>query len=108
MQSGELIVSGQDQAVISLHSFPAKLNVRFGDEESIVPCSPNHADEVEWEVVRSNCNCHCSHHGCHRNPCHEQHECQHHGRKDCCHTCVKLIISWNVSGVREIIWNVFY
>lgn len=79
MQSGELIVTGKDEAKIVLRSFPIKVKVDFKDECDIIPCNPHHHDELEWEV-RHNHN----------------------------HTGHVLIIKWHVSGVREITWTALF
>ena len=79
MQSGELIVIGKDQVVILLHGMPDGIKCRFRHEHHIVPCNPHHVDSLEYEV-RAN------------------HHCKGY----------VLVIKWNVSGVREIIWHVHY
>ena len=88
MQSGELIVSGKDKVVISLHDFPSKVSVAFTDEPVLVPCSPKHADMLEWEIEKRSC------------------KCKHGKNKK--HTCVDLVIKWNVNGVRDVKWEVYY
>jgi hypothetical protein len=86
MQSGELIVSGHDKVIISLHDFPSRVSVAFGDDPIIIPCSPKHADMLEWEVVKHHCKC----------------------RKNKKHSCIELIIKWEVNGVRTVQWDVSY
>lgn len=80
MQSGELIVSGKDKIKIDLHGRPREVKARFTDDDCVVPCNPHHYDFLEYEVHTSNHN--------------------HHG--------FVLVISWEVSGVREIKWTVYY
>ena len=80
MQSGELIVTGQNVATIILHGAPAEVKVHFEHEANIVPCDPQNADTLEYEVKR---NYNVS-------------------------SGFVLIIRWNVSGVREIKWHVAY
>jgi hypothetical protein len=80
MQSGELIVTGKDVATIILTGFPAEIKCHFAHEASIVPCDPQNADTLEYEVK----------------PNHNV------------HSGVILLIRWNVSGVREIKWHVAY
>jgi len=51
MQSGELIVLGQDEAQIALNGLPIKIDVGYSDNgEIIVPCSPHYHDTLEWEI----------------------------------------------------------
>jgi hypothetical protein len=80
MQSGELTVTGRDYADIPLHKHPAKVEVKFKDHFIPVPCNPHHHDELSWELHKTNL---------------------HHGELD-------LRISWSVTGVREIVWRVYY
>ena len=80
MQSGELIVTGKDKAIIPLNGFPSEVKAHFKDDEVVVPCNPIHADTLEYEVHASN-------------------------------TVAGgfvLIISWDVTNVREIVWHAFY
>ncbi len=79
MQSGELIVTGEDKVEIVLRGEPAQVAVKFKDTCVIVPCNPQHYDDLEYEVVK--------------------HHHKHH---------YTLVIRWNVSGVREIVWTVCY
>jgi hypothetical protein len=80
MQSGEITAIGLGDVIIPLHKVPARVEVRFKDDLIIIPCNPQHLDELEYDV-------HVSHH--------------HHGG-------FILKIKWEVSGLREIVWNVFY
>lgn len=80
MQSGELIVTGNDVATIVLRDAPAEVQVDFKHEETIVPCDPHTSDTLEFEVRKS-------------------HNVA---------SGYVLIIQWNVSGVREIEWHVAY
>lgn len=80
MQSGELIVTGKDEAKVALHGFPTKVKVSFKDDCDIIPCNPHHHDDLEWEV----------HHSVH-----------HHGG-------FVLVIRWHVTSVREIAWTAWF
>jgi hypothetical protein len=80
MQSGELTVTGHDHAIIPLRGMPAKVTVHFEDHIIPIPCNPHHHDELHHAVHRSN---------------------EH-------HSGFVLRISWRVSGVREVIWRVYY
>lgn len=80
MQSGELIVTGKDQAVIHLHGRPCKVSCHFKHPHDVVPCNPHHEDYLEYDV-------HVSH--------------THHGG-------FVLIIKWSVTGVRDIVWHAHY
>ncbi len=80
MQKGELFVIGKDKAVIHLLGHPSEVRVHFVKEHNVVPCNPHHADELEYEVHRSS-----------------------HSRSG-----FVLIISWSVSGLREIKWEADY
>jgi hypothetical protein len=51
MQQGELIVTGKDQAVIPLNSFPSEVKAHFIDELELVPCNPHNFDTLEYEVT---------------------------------------------------------
>jgi len=50
MQSGELIVTGEDSLHIPLDRNPAKVKVDFKDEVDMVPCSPHNVDSLEFTV----------------------------------------------------------
>lgn len=80
MQSGELIVTGKNSIHIHLAKLPGEVKVYFKDECDITPCNPHHVDSLEYEVHASNTH--------------------HHG--------FVLVINWNVSGVREIVWRASY
>lgn len=80
MQSGELIVTGKDKAVIPLHGNPCRISCQFKHSHDVVPCNPHHEDYLEYDV-------HISH--------------SH-------HSGYVLIIKWSVSGVREIVWHAHY
>lgn len=53
MQSGELIVIGRDSVTVNLKGAPAEVEVYFEHDLEVVPCNPQHRDELEWEVLRS-------------------------------------------------------
>lgn len=80
MQSGELIVTGNNSIVIPLHRliYPSEVRVHFKDEISAVPCNPASADVLEFEVTANSLG------------------------------AFFLNINWSVSGVREIKWHVAY
>ena len=80
MQSGELTVTGHDHATITLQGRPEKVTVHFKDNVIPAPCNPHHHDELKYSV---------------------HHNDFHHGG-------YTLKISWRVSGVREIVWKVYY
>jgi hypothetical protein len=82
MQSGQLIVTGKDEATIPLSGIPCEVKVHFKHELEVTPCNPHHRDCLEYEV-------HVNHHHNHHNK-------------------FKLVIKWEVSGVREITWKVSY
>lgn len=79
MQSGEIIVTGNDEVEIPLRTFPSYVKVAFKDHCVVVPCNPQNFDELEWEATK--------HH-------HKDH--------------YVLNIKWNVTGVREIVWTVYF
>lgn len=80
MQSGELTVTGHDHATIHLRGFPSKVDVHFKDHLIPIPCNPHHHDELESSVHRSNTT----------------------------HEGYVLKISWHVTGVREVVWRVYF
>jgi hypothetical protein len=80
MQEGELVVAGSNIATIILHGAPGEVKVHFAHEAAIVPCDPQNADTLEYEV-RKNLNVASGY---------------------------VLLIKWNVSGVREIKFKVAY
>ena len=84
MQSGQLIVTGNSEVAISLRGVPSKVIVNFEDDCVVLPCNPKHFDELQWEVLEGHEHCH------------------HHGSD------FELLIGWEVSGVREIKWTVYY
>lgn len=80
MQQGELIVTGKGQATIPLRKFPSEVKVHFKHEFESVPCNPQNADTLEYEVKAT-----------------------HHVASG-----VVLIINWVVTGVREVKWHASY
>lgn len=79
MQSGELIVTGNNTIEISLHQFPSAVNVEFEVTcPEPVPCDPGSVDYLEYETFTLT------------------------------DGSVVLAISWAVSSVREIKWNASY
>jgi hypothetical protein len=80
MQQGELTVTGHDRVEVPLRGLPSKVEAHFKDHDIMIPCNPHHHDELECEV----------------------HSSVHH------HTKFVLKISWRVTGVREIVWHVYY
>jgi hypothetical protein len=50
MQSGELLVIGSDTYEVELKRHPTSVKVYFEDACEIVPCSPNHFDDLQWDV----------------------------------------------------------
>jgi hypothetical protein len=92
MRSGELIVTGEDCIELKLKSHPVKVIVAFKDDCKIVPCNPQHSDELNWDLEAD------PHH---RHPV----SGKKHTHK---HTPFILNISWRVSGVRTIFWAVYF
>jgi len=80
MQRGELTVTGQDFAIIKLTGFPSKVDCFFKDQAVLVPCNPHHYDEVECEVHVSNTSL----------------------------SGYVLKVMWTVTGVREVVFRVYY
>jgi hypothetical protein len=81
MQTGELIVVGENHIIIPLNAFPSKVSVKFKDHEpERAPCDPGDVDFVACEVHASN----------------------HHL------SGFVLRIDWSVSSVREVIWHAYY
>jgi hypothetical protein len=80
MQNGELVVSGKNSISIPLNGFPSEHGAKFIDVCQIVPCNLQDVDYLECDVHTSN--------------------------------SVKngfvLVISWSVSGTREIEWHAYY
>lgn len=81
MLSGELVVVGTNSLSIPLERMPAEVKVHFKDNLELVPCNPHHADTLEY-AVHTIFNSHRYKYA--------------------------LIISWKVSGVREIKWKASY
>lgn len=79
-QAGELVVTGEDKVEIPLlhNNKPKRVIVKFKDHCVIVPCSPSHYDELDWEIKHD----------------HDKNS-------------YILVILWKVSGVRIIKWSVF-
>jgi len=80
MQSGELTVTGKNSIQIPLEHIPTEVKVHFKDHFVMVPCNPQNADSLEYEVHTTN---------------------KHHNH-------FVLIIKWNVSSVREVVWHVAF
>lgn len=78
MQSGDIIVTGKDHIEIKLKRFPSYVKVVFKDHCVIVPCNHQNFDHLEWEVFQND------------------------------DGCIKLHISWHVTGVREISWHAYF
>lgn len=78
-QTGEIMVTGQDEIDILLDSNPTHVKVNFTDDCYTAPCNPGQDDELTWDVVVSNCGSNFS-----------------------------LHIEWNVAGARDITWKVCY
>lgn len=90
MQSGELTVTGCNSTRIPIAAWPRQVIVRFKHEHEIVPCNPHHKDELEFEIIGID-----EHLRDHRKPGHHHHDRQ-----------FFLVINWEVSGIREIVWFV--
>jgi hypothetical protein len=54
MQSGELIVTGKNSIHIPINKFPSEVKCRFKDEFATIPCNPDDADRLEYEVLVNN------------------------------------------------------
>lgn len=79
--SGELLVTGKNEAIINIVRDPERVHVHFVGDPEIVPCNPVHTDWLEWRVC----------------------EIERHHKKD-----FVLIINWGVTGVRKIFWHVHF
>jgi len=77
---GHLCVSGCGDLEIPLKHRPENTFVYFSEDPSCHPCNPGSNDYLEWEVV-------------HTHGPHSHHE-------------YLLIIKWNVSSMREVIWRI--
>lgn len=91
-QNGELMVTGEGEIDIELKSLPKRIKLHFKESCTLVPCNPNHFDELEWEIT-SDCN-DGGHEHCHK---HHDHKAQ-----------FVLHVKWNVSDVKDITWKVSY
>jgi hypothetical protein len=81
MQSGELIVTGENSITIPLSGFPVEVHAKFKDcGPEAVPCDPGNVDFLSCDVHTSNTH----------------------------HSGFVLVISWSVSSVREIVWHAGY
>ena len=84
-QSGTLVVTGHDKVEISLHDVPRHVEVHFKKLPEPAPCdhSPHEHrhNRLKWSVHKS-----------HRHHSHTYH----------------LVIKWDVTCVREIVWLVNY
>ena len=85
MQSGELIVVGENEVEIELHKGrrPDKTLVEFIDEPCWVPCNPETSDLLEWRVIVKK-----------KNFLHKKK--------------YFLVISWRVTGMRHIKFEVSF
>ena len=93
MQSGELVVIGNDKVSINLGRHPPKrVFVHFMNDFIHVPCNPHHHDDLRYNVK--------NHHHHHRHD-HRHDHCKHDDH-------YLLTIHWNVTGVRLIKWTVYY
>lgn len=82
MQSGELIVTGKDQASFMLIKCPALIKIRFEGDGCVIPCNPQHYDFLDWQLITESKNIFGHKHS--------------------------LLIHWGVTGVRKIVWEAFY
>lgn len=80
MQKGELVVVGKNSIHIPLDGFPRNFKVYFKNECEIVPCNPQDVDYIECDVHASNTN----------------------------RGGFVLVVKWGVSGVRDVIYEVFF
>ena len=78
MLTGKLIVTGQDYALIPLHSYPISAGAIFTSDVVPVTCNPSPMDTVTAEIVPSN------------SPLYR----------------FDLFIQWHVAGVREVVYTV--
>jgi len=78
MLSGELVVTGSNEAEIKLGKHhPKEIVVFFVGEQQIIPCNPHEKDCFSWKIVHNENNKH-----------------------------YYLVISWHVSDLRVIKWIV--
>jgi hypothetical protein len=91
MQSGELTVSGNGTTRIILRGQPRNTRVWFKHDHNPIPCNYND-DQLNWYVD------------------HEDEDPRRHHDMPHIHHDRQwvLIISWNVEGVRDIIWSVSF
>jgi hypothetical protein len=86
MVSGELDVTGKNKVELDLMRRPRRVRVHFKNDEVILPCNPNHFDELEWFVK-------------------EREEGEMDGPKK---RRFFLEINWSVNSSRAIVWQVLY
>lgn len=79
--TNELVVSGEGEARIDLGHHFDSVYVFFDRAKCLVPCDPGGEDTLDWEIISGN-----SHHSNH-------HHCE-------------LVIKWNVTQVRTIVWKI--
>jgi hypothetical protein len=81
MQQGKMFVISANSITIPLDGFPGEVRVDFSDKQpEPIPCNPNDEDSLQFAVHASSTVA----------------------------SGFVLIISWSVSGVREIKWEVDY
>lgn len=80
MQSGELIVVSKNSLSIFLNGHPSEVHAKFKHDIVPAPCDHGSPDFLEYEVVSD----------------------------DASPSGVSLLIRWNVSGAREIVWHACY
>ena len=81
MQKGELIVTGSNSLSIPLNGMPSEVRAYFKDEFEVLPCNPQDVDFLEYQVQNSSLTI---------------------------PSTFVWVISWSVSGVREIVWHAAY
>jgi len=75
---GELLVVGKNAIEIPLNRHAHSAEVEFVDECKVAPCDPKDCDQLEWEVFTRRSGAHF------------------------------LMIRWDVSGERQIVWKAFF
>lgn len=92
MQKGELTVSGKGSASIPLNGRPREVFVQFKHHHVHVPCDHHDHDKLSGRITSLDEDLKEHHRIGH----------EHHDRQ------FFLLIEWEVSAIREVVWHVIY
>jgi hypothetical protein len=88
MYHGKLLVSGKNHIDIQLSDRPDRVIIKWEGAPTVTPCDHNEPDKFGWHILKEK---RVTHH--------------HHGGYSSRHI---LRINWEVTGIREIVWKIYF